>query len=101
MTQKQCEQYFQNRAVALKQIHVCVLNLPEPTNSDLSQVRQSSILALADLVKIRETDYAPDRLCDPLGEVFIDDGRVAYNNAQKHLQYAQSMLDKYRQEHGK
>jgi hypothetical protein len=101
MTQKQCEQYFQAPAAAIKQIHVCVLNLPEPTNGDLAEVRKSSILALADLVKIREVDYAPDGLCDPLGKVFIDDGRVAYNNAQKHLQYAQSMLDKYRREHGK
>jgi hypothetical protein len=33
--------------------------------------------------------------------VLLDDARVAFENAQKHLQYAQTTLDKYRREHGK
>jgi hypothetical protein len=110
MNQRQCEQSFQSKAAELKQIHVCVLNLSEPTNSDLVAVRQSSILALADLVKIYEVDIS-DRLCglqDPTptpipgySDPLMEDARRAYANAQKHLQYAQSMLDKYRREHGK
>jgi hypothetical protein len=101
MTLEQCVDYFQTRATAIKQTHICVMELPEPTNGDLSEVRKSSILALADLAKIRQSDYSPGGLCSPLGRVNVDDGRVAYNNAQKHLQYAQSMLDKYRREHNR
>jgi len=101
MTEPLCIEYFQTRATAVKQIHICVMDLPEPTNGDLSEVRKSSILALADLAKIREVDYKPSAFCSPLGSVDVNDGRVAYNNAQKQLQYAQSMLDKYRREHNR
>ena len=97
---KQCEESFWAKVDALKQVHVCVLSLPEPTNGDLKTIRQSSILALADLIKIREADFA-DRLCAQDKRVLSDDARRAFENAQKHLQYAQTMLDQYRREHGK
>ena len=97
---KQCEASFWAKVDALKQVHVCILSLPEPTNGDLKTIRQSSILALADLIKIREADFA-DRLCAQDKRVLLDDARRAFENAQKHLQYAQTTLDKYRREHGK
>ncbi len=97
---KQCKASFEAKLDALKQVHVCVLSLPEPAQDDLAAVWKSTGLALADLVKIREADFA-DRLCEQYKVVLLDDAAVAFENAQKHLQYAQTMLDKYRSEHGK
>jgi hypothetical protein len=97
---KQCKKSFEAKVDALKQVHVCVLSLPEPAHADLAAVRNSTILALADLIKIREADFA-DRLCEEDKLVLWDDARVAFENAQKHLRYAQTMLDKYRSEQNK
>jgi hypothetical protein len=97
---RQCEKSFEAKVDALKQVHVCVLSLPEPANDDLAAIRKSTVIALADLVKIREADFA-NRLCEQYKVVLLDDARVAFENAQKHLQYAQTTLDKYRREHSK
>ena len=97
---KQCKASFAAKLDALKQVHVCVLSLPEPAADDLAAIRKSTIIALADLVKIREADFA-DRLCEQIKVILWDDANVAFENAQQHLQYAQTTLDKYSREHGK
>jgi hypothetical protein len=46
---RQCEKSFEAKVDALKQVHVCVLSLPEPANDDLAAIRKSTVIALADL----------------------------------------------------
>jgi hypothetical protein len=101
----ECRAAIGTKVALLTQPFTCVAGLPDPSDDALKIVKQSTLTALADLNKIRESILGYD-LCRYADVIFQDSGRMtsakqSFMNAQDHIRYAQATLDQYRQEHGK